>query len=94
MGIATCSSRYDELSGNALIKPLDDGRSLTECVLIFPAMVMVNVGETDALLHLHHPIGLLSQAQIVSLPEEVSTLERKSGWVTATLPSQEARSAQ
>ena len=65
---ATCSSRFSEPTGAALIEPLDDGCSLPECVL--PAMLTVtkgtlyipkvNVGETDVVLHPHLPIGLLS----------------------------------
>lgn len=76
---ATCASRFSESSGAVLIEPLDDGQSLPECVLISPATVtvtkgtvyvpVVNVGETDVLLHPRHPIGLLSQAQVISLPE-------------------------
>ena len=95
---ATCSSHLSESSGAALIEPLEDGRSLPECVLISPAMVnvtrgtvyvpLVNVGETDVLLHPRHPIGLLSQAQIVSLPEGISTVEHESGGVTATVSTQ------
>lgn len=72
---ATCSSRFSGSSGAVLIEPLDDGRPLPECVIISPAMVtmtrgtvyvpVVNVGETDVLLHPRHPIGFLSQAQVI-----------------------------
>lgn len=90
----TCSTQFSDPLATALIKLLSDSWFLPECVLISSAMVtvtkstvyvpVVNVGETDVLLHPRRPIGLLSQAQVVSFPEWVSIVEQVSG-LTATL---------
>uniref|UniRef100_A0A671U0X9 Gypsy retrotransposon integrase-like protein 1 n=1 Tax=Sparus aurata TaxID=8175 RepID=A0A671U0X9_SPAAU len=100
---ATCASHFSESSGAALIEPLDDSQSLPECVLISPAMVtitngtvyvpVVNVGEVDVLLYPRHPIGLLSQAQVISLPEGVSTVKQNVGGVIAMVSAQEAQAS-
>lgn len=99
--MATCSSCFSEPSGAALIEPLDDRRSLPECVLISPAMVtvtngtvcvpVVNVGEKDVILYPRRPIGMLTQAQIVSLPSGVSTVAQELGSTIATLSSQQVQ---
>lgn len=72
-----------------MIKPLDDDWSLPECVLVSPEITkgtvcvpVVNVGEIDVIFHSHNPMGLLSQAQIVSLPDGASAVAHKSGSVS------------
>lgn len=92
---ATCSSHFGESAGAVLIEPLDSGLPLPEGLLVSPAMVtvcqgtvyvpVVNVGETDVILHPHQPIAVLSQAEVVSLPEGVSLVEQHSGSATISL---------
>lgn len=51
---------------------------------------VVNKGETTACLYPSHPIGVLSQAQIVSLANGVSAVVQEPSTLIARLSSQDA----
>lgn len=97
---ATCSSHFSQSAGAALIEPLDVGQSLPAGLLISPAMVtvhqgtahvpVVNVGKTDVNLYPHHPIGVLSPADVVSMPEGVTFRKQQTHKVIATVSSHTA----
>lgn len=51
---------------------------------------VVNIGDTMVYLHPHCPLGVLSQAQIVSLPKGFSTVIQQPSTVTARFSSHDA----
>lgn len=97
---ATCSAHFSQSAGTALVG-FDQG-DLQEGLLISPAMVTVkkgtvhipavNVGQNAVALYPHPPIAVLSQADVVRMPEGVSFTRQKLQGVGATIHSQTATS--
>lgn len=91
---ATCSAQVSGCGGAALLEPLNDGSALPEGALVSPAMVtvrhntvyvpVVNVAKTSVTLQPRQALGVLTNAQIVSLPAAVSTEVQEPVAVSAT----------
>lgn len=96
---ATCSQKCVS-SSHALFEPLDNHDALPSGLLVSPAMVtvhggtayipVVNVGNTDAKLYPRCILGMLNQAQIVSLPAGICEVpkEPEGLCIVATMSSQ------
>lgn len=99
---ATCSSHFDNSMDAVLIEPLDDGQLLPGCAVLSPAIITTNrniayvpilkVDETSVILCPRQLIGVLSHAQIVSLPHGICTEVRESATVAVSVFSHQAES--
>ncbi|KAL6490489.1 hypothetical protein MHYP_G00008340 [Metynnis hypsauchen] len=82
MVAATCSSQVGEAPEGVLFEPFNNSSPLPDGLLISTSLVkvargtvyvpVVNVGQARVALHPRCPLGLLSQAQVVSLPAGVT----------------------
>ena len=96
---ATCSQKCVS-SSHALFEPLANHDALPSGLLVSPAMVtvhggtayipVVNIGKTDAKLYRHCILGMLNQAQIVSLPAGICEVPKgpEGLCIVATMSSQ------